>query len=105
MINQILTQLERKTIVIKLDNEGAFSGELDIELDGFYITFDLDLQAYFSLPEPTTLEHYYPGGDLEGADIDISDLIIYDSNGDDIVLDAWETKRISRLINENLEFN
>lgn len=102
MTKQILTQLESKTIAVKLKDDGTFSGIEQIELQDFTIEYFLEAQAYFSAPEIST--GYY-GGTLEGADIDISDLIIYDSNGDDIVLDAWETKRISRLINENLEFN
>lgn len=104
MIKQILTQLENKTISVKLKDNGTFSGIEQVELKDFTIEFFLEVQAYFSAPEPTTLEHYYPGGTLEDCDIEISDIIVYDSNGDQLSLDAWEEKRAYQLIENNIEF-
>lgn len=104
MIKQILTQLESKTITVKLKDDGTFSGIEQIELQDFTIEYFLEVQAYFSAPEPTTLEHYYPGDDLEHCDIEISDLIIYDNNGDDIELPKEDIDSISKIIEDNLEF-
>lgn len=104
MTKQILTQLESKTISVKLKDDGTFSGIEQIELQDFTIEYFLEVQAYFSAPEPTTLEHYYPGGDLEGADIEINDIVIFDSNGDEIELPKEDIDSIFKMIENNLEF-
>lgn len=106
MIKQILTQLENKTITVKLKDDDTFSSDFDIQLDDFLICINLEVQACFSAPEPTTLEHYYPGGDLEHCDIEIDDVTVYDCNGDDeISLDKVQVLAIKEKIEHNIEFS
>ena len=98
MINQILKQLESKTIPIKLWDDNTFSGDVEVELKDFSIDFFLEASAVFSNPE---LSVGYYGGTLEDCDIDISDIVVFDSNGDKIDV---ETELISKLIDNNIEF-
>lgn len=104
MINQILKQLENKTIPIKLRDDNTFSGDAEVELRDFSIDFYLEASAVFSKPEPTTLEHYYAGGDLEDCNIDISDIVVFDSSGDQVYITLGEYLKVLELIEKNIEF-
>lgn len=101
MINQILKQLESKTIPIKLWDDNTFSGDVEVELKDFSIDFFLEASAVFSKPERST--GYY-GGTLEDCDIDVSDIAIFDSSGNQVYITLGEYLKVLELIENNIEF-
>lgn len=93
MIKQILTQLKNKTITVKLKDDGTFSGIGQIELQDLTIEYFLEVATIYS----TTIYE----GDPESYDIEIIDIIVFDSDGDEVEVD---TDAISKLIDNNIEF-
>lgn len=93
MIEQILTQIENKAILVKLKDDGTFSGIEQIELKDFSIEYFLEVTTH------------YRGNERESFDIEISDIIVFDSNGDYIDTSKKDEASISRVIEKNLEFN
>lgn len=101
MINRILKQLESKTIHIKLWDDNTFSGDVEVELRDFSIDFFLEASALFSNPE---LSVGYYGGTLESCDIDIRDIVIFNSGGGYVYIPAIDYLRVLKLIENNIEF-
>ena len=101
MINRILKQLESKSISIKLWDDNTFSGDIEVELKDFSIDFFLEASALFSKPEMSV--GYY-GGTLEDCDIDISDIVVFDSSGDQVYITLGEYLKVLELIDNNIKF-
>ena len=101
MINRILKQLENKSIPIKLWDDNTFSGDVEVELRDFSIDFFIEASAVFSKPERSV--GYY-GGTLEYCDIDISDVVVFDSSGDQIYMTFGDYPKVLELIKNNIEF-
>lgn len=101
MINEVITRLKDKKISVIPQFSGKFADRLHIEMPMATVTALVSGHAFFTEPEPTTLEHHYEGGDLISCEVNVTEVHVYDISDNEVEVSEKDMDAIKKIIFDN----